>query len=297
MWNRVVIKVLLLFLLMFTQSWVYGKDTIKLVVASGGLSYRYAQELSPILGQMLNAHVVVELKAGGEGIVAVKQLINADADELVLLLGSAQNWNHLDLKDKPNQLTDLEIISYLGHVPGVVFTASSTIDTFDEIYRSSGLFYATSNTSPTRRYFENLFQNKDITRVPYTNGAQVLAAVLGKVVDFGVTPIDAVISQVGSKSIKPLAVLSKQRLSVLSSTPTMTELGYVTSNEQRYYNNIFLWSNKSYVNKSRLEKLKISVKKYITSREFESLKVKMNIHVDQENVQSSLKYLDFLINY
>ena len=62
--------------------------------------------------------------------------------------------------------------------------------------------------------------------IPFNSGGEAAAALLGGHVDLIISNPNELMSHIEAKKMVPLAVMSRQRLSVLKDTPTMRELGY-----------------------------------------------------------------------
>ena len=65
-----------------------------------------------------------------------------------------------------------------------------------------------------------------IEYVPFNSGGEVNAALLGGHIDVASSNPNEFFPQIEAGSLRPLATLSRQRLSMLQNTPTMVELGY-----------------------------------------------------------------------
>ncbi len=66
----------------------------------------------------------------------------------------------------------------------------------------------------------------DIEYVPFNSGGEVNAAILGGHIDVAASNPNEFYPQIEAGSLRPLATMSRQRLSTLADTPTMIELGY-----------------------------------------------------------------------
>lgn len=68
--------------------------------------------------------------------------------------------------------------------------------------------------------------------IPFNSGGEAAAALLGGHVELTISNPNELVPHIEAKKMVPLAVMSRQRLSILKDTPTLIELGYNVTYDQ-----------------------------------------------------------------
>jgi tripartite-type tricarboxylate transporter receptor subunit TctC len=279
----------LLLIILLLSSPAFAKTVTLLIHSSvGGMSYRYAQELQPVIANALNATVVIESKPGGDGYVAARLLVEQQSSDLTILIGTPRAWP--ELTPSIDLSTDLISVAYLGYTPGVIVSRPDRFNTLDTAFDSPTLTYGISAASPSVPLMQQLVNQHTRTGVEakYKSGSAALTDVLGGHVDLAVTTPDAVAPYIASGRLVALAVLGTSRSALLPNVRTLGELGYGTDVDSKYYNNFFLWCNKQADHRT-VTILTKTIQAHMLGTESTSMKTRLDISYTPKNPTKYLK--------
>jgi tripartite-type tricarboxylate transporter receptor subunit TctC len=215
----------------------YPSKPIRIVVPlpAGTASDLIARVLGQSVSQSLGQPVIVENRPGADGAIAAVEVVKAAPDGHTLLLGSPGPIASVPaLRKQPpyDPLVDLTPIADIGRFTLFLLAHPSLpVKTFGELvgYAKANpgkLAYATGNTSGIVS-FAQLTSLTGITmvQVPYKGEpAGMTDLVEGRVQLMIATPTTG-LSHVHAGRLKALAVLLKQRSSLLPDVPTLNEAG------------------------------------------------------------------------
>lgn len=280
---------------LFTLNLCAEPTTVILPVGSGGLIHKYALEMQPFFNKTLDGGVVYDLKPGAGGVVGAAALAENKTDKIVLLFGPVQNW-------PTNPLTDMIPVAYMGTIPGVIFSKPnqkySNFKEAMEYAKTNNLSYgvptASNNGKLMRGLADRYSTTNNIVEVPYKSGAMITSDVVGGHLDIGVSIPNVINQYVDENKLVGLAVFAPQRSHYLPNVPTLRELGLQTTNDYKYFNNIFLFANKS-ADPKHVEKLKREISEYMRSEESLDVRKKMDIHFGRQSITSPEKYIKEII--
>ena len=269
--------------------------TIILPVGAGGLVHKYAIELQPFFNRELSG-VVYELRPGANGVVGAARLVENKTSKMVLLLGSVHNW-------PTNPLTDMIPVAYMGTIPGVIFSKPNINYTnFKEVLDytktkslSYGVPVASNNGKLIRSLVEKYSISENMIAIPYKSGSLITTDVVGGHLDIGVSIPNNINQFVEENKLTPLAVFAAQRSQYLPNTPTLRELGLNTKNDYRYFNNVFLFANKS-ANLQEVNKLRKAIDVYMQSKDSLEVRQKMDIVFGKQSIASPESYIKEIIS-
>lgn len=208
---------------------------IRLVVpfAPGGATDVVARIISQKLADGLGQPVVIDNKAGANGIVGTDVVAKAAPDGYTLLLtvASAQTLTPALYKLPFDPLKDLAPISIVANLGGVMVVHPSvpakTMQEFIALVRSKpGKYDFAAGTSLIQLIGENFKKATGayIVPIPYKGTGPQLAAVLAGEVAMTIDPFTAV-SHIKAGRLRALAVLLPKRSPLLPDVPTMIEVG------------------------------------------------------------------------
>jgi tripartite-type tricarboxylate transporter receptor subunit TctC len=106
--------------------------------------------------------------------------------------------------------------------------------------------------------------------------------------------IDVLIPEFEKGSIVPLALVYESRLKSLSNIPTLRELGLSIENEDRYYNNLFLWANVD-KNNEEVNKVRNVLSEFLNGSQSEKFLSSMFVQFGQNNVRTPEKYINKIL--
>jgi tripartite-type tricarboxylate transporter receptor subunit TctC len=204
-------------------------------LAAGGavdvMARLVAQQVSTRIGQP----VIVENRPGGAGTIAAQAVARAAPDGYTLLVGpNLELTMTVSMTARPSYdpLRDLAPVVKAANAPQVVFvTTASGIGSMKELLdrarREGGrMSYATSAPgSQMHMTMEGLKEGVGVAweHIAYKGAAPVITDVLGGQLAFGVTSIAAINGPMRAGKLRPLAILTPERSSLLPDVPTLRE--------------------------------------------------------------------------
>ena len=191
----------------------------------------FGKKLSELTGQP----VVVENKAGGNGFIAVQQVLNAPADGYTVFVGSNSTLavNAALFKVLPyDPLVDFAPLSMMMRSPAMLVVPGNAP------YKSLTEFIANAKSHPGKVNFGagsagyqlmgELFNDVakvQTVHVPFKGASEAITSVASGVVDYAFADVTAVQELVKGERLRVLGVASNQRVAAAPNVPTMTEAG------------------------------------------------------------------------
>jgi tripartite-type tricarboxylate transporter receptor subunit TctC len=212
---------------------------ITLVVAftPGGASDVLARILARKLEQILGASFVIENRPGAGGNVAAEAVARATPDGYTLLIGNnailATN-GALYKKVNFDPETDFAPIGLIGSQANVLVVnpalpVSSLAELITQARNNPGkLNFASSGHGLAAHLAGELFKVEagvDLVHVPYKGAGPALQDVIAGHVQMMFATASSVVPHIKEGKVRPLAVTTLKRSSVLPDIPTMDELG------------------------------------------------------------------------
>jgi tripartite-type tricarboxylate transporter receptor subunit TctC len=226
-------------LLADVQAQTYPTRPITIVVpaAPGGGGDFTARLLGESLSKSLGQQIVVENKPGANGNLAAQAVARAEPDGYTLLL--AYSGSHVANPalfpnlpwDPVKSFSPVALAVTAPHV--IVVKKDLPAQTLSELLayakqKPGGINYATSGRGSIQHIgTEQLaqFAGTKMVHVPYRGAGPAMTDLLQGTIDLIVTTPPAVVGHVQSKSVKALAIASKQRHPMLPDVPTTGEAG------------------------------------------------------------------------
>ena len=206
--------------------------------ATGGNGDISARIVSVALTDLLGQTVVVDNRAGGNGIIGTNLVAKAQPDGYTLLLGASGNIavGPAVLSNVPyDAIKDFAPISMFQFVPMVVLASPKTpVSNYKELIaiaqsQPGKVTMASAGTGTSNHLaieLLNIMANVKFLHVPYRGGGgRALIELLGGKVETMVDQLSSSISYVRDGRLKAIAVTSKTRSPMLPSVPTLDELG------------------------------------------------------------------------
>lgn len=209
--------------------------------AAGSVSSITMQLLGDRLGERLKTQIVVENMPTAGGIQAAVNVMNAAADGHTLaLLSNATAVTAATFKDLPFHPVDSFVaISGVSDFAYLFLTSGeSEFKTLESFLAASGkkdLNVGTARSGSTPHLMALLLKDRtkaDFAVVPYSGAADLVVAALRQDIDLFINSYGAVVEQINSGQLRPLAVTTEERFDLLPDVPTMLEAGvsdYVVS--------------------------------------------------------------------
>jgi tripartite-type tricarboxylate transporter receptor subunit TctC len=221
------------------QAQTYPAKPVSLVVgfAPGGSADSLARLLAQKLGSSLGQPVVVDNKPGAGGTIATAAVAASKPDGYTLLMVTSGHAGSAALYPKLSYdtLKSFEPVAKVGASPVVIVAPASAPykqlkDVIDAARKSPGkLNYAAggggaTTTSLAAEFLKNEAKI-DMVMVPYKGSGPALTALLSGEVDLGFDIPSSALPHIKAGKLRPLAVTTKTRSSVLPDVPTVAEQG------------------------------------------------------------------------
>jgi tripartite-type tricarboxylate transporter receptor subunit TctC len=192
-----------------------------------------AGAMTPDLGQQ----VIVENVAGAGGTIGSGRVARAEADGYTLLGGHAGTLAanvSLYKKLRYDAVEDFEPIGFMGDVPQILivrkdFPAQTAGEFFEYVREHQADLTCGTGGVGSAPHLGGLLLNAalgtDVRLVNYKGAAPAMTDLIGGHIDYMIDASTTVVPQVKAGTVRPLAVLSGQRIAALPDVPTMAEAG------------------------------------------------------------------------
>ena len=225
-------KLLILLFFSLTCSIAVAKD-IKLVVplAPGGSSDKVARVVENHFANSKYTFAV-EYRLGAGGVVAFDHLATVK-NETVFLVGSVSLVaSFLAGQDiKYNVAQDFILVDYIGAEPMIMVVrndgAVSNFKDFERVSKNQLMPVGMSGVGTTNGLAATIISrgNKNIDQIPYKGLAPILTDLLGGSIKWTVDSDLTLSGFIESNKIRPIAVISTNRLKKYPTVPTLLEVG------------------------------------------------------------------------
>jgi len=226
-------------LLRTAKAQAYPTRPVTMVVpfAAGSGSDVLARILGPRLSEVLGQQVIIENIGGAGGMIGSARVAKAGPDGYQFILGStsthAQNQSMFK-NPLYNAATDFAPVALAVDLPQVLVTRSSL--------STNGVaeFAAYAKANQGKMQFGsagvgsgshlacallNSALGLNVTHVPYRSSAQAMQDLIAGQMDYFCPLLSAAISQLDSKTIKAIAILTRDRSPILPNLPSAHEQG------------------------------------------------------------------------
>ena len=203
---------------------------------AGGGSDFMARTVAAQMGADLGQNILVDNKPGGNGAIAVQDILRGGADGYSVM--NADNghlvFNPVLYKNLTYKVSDLAPVSLIGRVPMMLITTpggefKTAKDFLAKAKANPGKYSVASagSGSPHHLSLELLKQTAGLhlVHIPYRGAAPALADVAGGQVPLAMSDFAAAASFVKGGKVTPLAVATPKRIPQLPDVPTFAELG------------------------------------------------------------------------
>jgi tripartite-type tricarboxylate transporter receptor subunit TctC len=233
------------------QDWPTRPVTMVVPFAAGGAFDVMARVLTPRLSEVLHQQVIVENVGAAAGIVGTGRVAKAAPDGYQFLLGTigTHAYNATLYKKLPyNPLTDFAPVALFGEQPMVMLTRpdfpANTLPEFIAYAKANAdkLQYGSAGVGSTTHLacaLINAAAGLNITHVPYRGGGPAMQDLLAGQIHYVCLNSPNAVSQINGKTLKGIAMLSRERFPQLPDLPTAHEQG-LTNFEAISWNAFFL---------------------------------------------------------
>ena len=223
-------------------AWPAGKP-IKAIVpfAAGSATDIIGRVYGDSMGRVLGTSIIVETRAGANGMIGAGAVAKADPDGYTVLVGTNSTnaaapalFNNVPFDHEK----DFIPVSFLGSIPLIVgVPANYDTKTLKEFIAKAkaapGKLNYASASSSQRVSTEMMATMTGIkmTVVPYRASPQAVQDLVAGRIDLFTADLAVMLPQVQAGTVRPLAVTSTQRISQLPDVPTVDEAAGVKGYE------------------------------------------------------------------
>jgi tripartite-type tricarboxylate transporter receptor subunit TctC len=225
--------------------------TMIIPFAAGGPTDVLGRVMAQRMGEILVQQVVVENVGGAGGMTGSKRVVDAAPDGYTFVLGTVgTHAQSQTMYKKPlyNTVADFTPVALIAEVPIVLITRKDLpVNNLKEFiayakanqttmqFGSAGAGSATHLGCVLLNYLIGV----DITHVPYRGTGPAMQDLQGGRIDYLCEVVSTAKPQIDGGTVKPIAIMTKERSSALPNVPTGLEQG--TPNLEAYtWNAIFL---------------------------------------------------------
>jgi tripartite-type tricarboxylate transporter receptor subunit TctC len=220
------------------EDWPTRTITMVNPFAAGGPNDVLARLFAQRMGEILGQQIIVENVGGAGGMNGADRVAKAAPDGYTFLLGTvgtqAQNQS-LYKKPAYNSVTDFAAVALMVEAP-LVLVARKDLPVKDMkefvAYGKANkdkMQYASAGTGSAIHLgcaLMNMVTGLDIVHVPYRGANPAMQDLMGGRVDYLCDIITTAKPQVDAGTVKPIAILTKERSKVLPNVPTAIEQGF-----------------------------------------------------------------------
>jgi tripartite-type tricarboxylate transporter receptor subunit TctC len=216
-----------------------GKQ-IRVVVPfpAGGPTDIVARPLAQMLGEGLNAIIVVDNRGGAGGSIGADVVAKSAPDGQTLLVGTVGTHAinpALYARLPYDAVRDFTAVAMVAHAPvAIVIHPSQPANNLSDLVglakRMPGkLNYGSAGVGTPGHLTAEMFKSVsgvDIQHVPYKGSAPAVTDLIAGQIQIMFDPLQSVLSNVQAGKLRALAVSSKIRSPVMPDVPTIAEYGY-----------------------------------------------------------------------
>jgi tripartite-type tricarboxylate transporter receptor subunit TctC len=202
--------------------------------AAGGGTDIVARLLGPRLSETLRQPVIVENRAGANGVIGLRHVAAAAPDGTTLLLDAPGIAMNFSLLREPmyDPIRDFEPIAQILSVPFVIVVPpglpARTLAEFVAMAKARPGALNVAAGGPSTLLAAQLFRLQtgiDLTFVPYRGSAPAAAATMSGEVQVMFADFPSIAGQLAGGALRPLAVSTEERSPLLPEVPTSREAG------------------------------------------------------------------------
>ena len=217
----------------------FPSKPMRLVVpyGPGGVGDLSARIVAQKMSETLSQPIVIDNRPGAGLIPGTDFLAKSEPDGYTLgIVGNGQTLGNTLFRNLPFDITkDFTHVSTIGFFDiAIVVNSTSNINSVQDLInlanRNPGQLNAGSiNIGSTQNLAAELFKSTvkaNFTIVPFKSSGEVISAVIGKNIDFGVEILTPLLGPLKGNSLKPIVLMGRKRFPALPNVPTMAESGF-----------------------------------------------------------------------
>lgn len=218
-------------------SWPAGPVTIVVPFAAGQTGDIVARMVSKELQARFKQAFIVDNRPGSGGRIGTTFVARAKPDGNTLLLTSSGPYAiapALYPKDtKYNPLTDFRGIAETGSTPQVIAVSNASgITSFADLVKQAkakDMSYGSAGNGSLQHLTMELLKKEiafPMVHVPYKGSAESKTAVISNTLEVTSDSLPPLLTSIGSRQLKAIAVVDDNRSPYIPEVPTVGELGY-----------------------------------------------------------------------
>jgi len=216
----------------------YPARPVRIIVpfAAGGPGDLIARLLAQKLSEGLGKQFYVENQGGAGGNIGMGMVARAPADGYTIMIASSTFMVNPSLYGKVpyDPIKDFDPVTIAATTPNVLVVHTSvpatSVREFVELVRAGKYNnYATPGAGTPSHLSGELFKlalKLDLTAVPFHGGGPMIQSVLGGHTPVAFSSLPPAAAMIRDRQVRPLAVTTARRVSLLPDVPTMEEAGY-----------------------------------------------------------------------
>lgn len=219
------------------QTWPGKPIRIVYPYAGGGVGDAIFRLFEPSLEQRLKQPFFIENKAGAAGNIGTGDAVNAAPDGYTFLLAPTGNYsvNQYLFKLGFDPLSQLEPVVAIADAPLLVVVSpgvtATSLKQLSDLVRAPGSRFnygspGAGSPSHLAGASFSLMHGNAVEHISFRGTAPMTQSMLSNDVQMAFPTLLAVAAQVKAGKLRPLAVLSKQRIPELPEVPTAAEAGF-----------------------------------------------------------------------
>lgn len=222
-----------------SQSDNFPSKPIRFIVPfpPGGSNDVLSRYIGIKLSQRIGQQVVVDNRAGANGIIGTELAAQAPNDGYTMLIVSTSYVLNAAVRDRLpyDILKSFDPVSYIGESPNcIVVHPNGPFKTVRDLVeraraRPASIFYASTGIGGFNHFGGELFKKVagiDMVMVPYRGGGPAMADVIAGEIPVMFSSVTQVLPHIRAGRLKALGVGAAKRASALPDVPTVAEAGY-----------------------------------------------------------------------
>lgn len=219
------------------QGWPTRSVTMVVPFAAGGTTDVLGRIMAQRVSEILGHQIVVENIGGAGGMTGSNRVAKAPPDGSQLLfsgLGPLALSQTLYKKPLYNTLTDFAPVALIAEVPLVLVARNnlpvSNLQEFIAYAKANGakMTYGSAGSGSAPHFgcvLLNMAMGTNITHVPFRGSGPALQELIAGRIDFYCDAVTAPLPHIQANSLKPIAMLTRNRVALLPNLPTTHEQG------------------------------------------------------------------------
>ena len=210
-----------------------GEDVTLVVPYSPGGGYdSYARQIAPTLGEKIGATVVVQNKPGAGGLLALNELLTADADGTTIAIMNGIGAGGASLAEAEGAAFELDQLSYIGRVAGdaqmIVAAGDGPYQNWEDVQAAEDFTFGSTGPGAsdfvTPSLLINVFGLDAELVTGFDGSSEVELALLQGSVDGMSGQLDSRQAAIESGDQTALVTFDRERAEIAPDTPTVLEL-------------------------------------------------------------------------